>query len=301
MTPSATADTNRRTAAPLTTPPLDIGDVRVDPPILQAPMAGYTNYAFRQIVRSYGGVGLQATEMVNARGFVWMDRNKANIPTALWGCGTSPEPLAVQIWDNDPEMLAAVGRTAGSRVRRQRRGHQLRLPRASRSPRRLAAVRTLLRDPNGSARSSSASSRACEPRSRSPPRSDSGARAIHDQRRRSRSGSSKSAGRRGADRSRPHRRRHVSRYRPTGNAIARSQTAPETIPLIGNGDLDSAEKAVVGVPPLRRRRSNDRPRRAWPTVDLSRKRPRRCAAIRSRPTRRSTNNAAACCGISSWS
>ena len=40
--------------------PLQIGDVLVDPPILQAPMAGFTNYAFRQIVRQYGGAGLIA-------------------------------------------------------------------------------------------------------------------------------------------------------------------------------------------------------------------------------------------------
>ncbi len=35
-----------------------IGPLWIDPPILQAPMAGYTNYAFRQIVREFGGAGL---------------------------------------------------------------------------------------------------------------------------------------------------------------------------------------------------------------------------------------------------
>ncbi len=33
--------------------PLRIGDLVVDPPILQAPMAGFTNFAFRQVVRDY--------------------------------------------------------------------------------------------------------------------------------------------------------------------------------------------------------------------------------------------------------
>ena len=37
--------------------PLAIGPLIVDPPVLQAPMAGYTNYAFRQIVREFGGAG----------------------------------------------------------------------------------------------------------------------------------------------------------------------------------------------------------------------------------------------------
>ncbi len=73
-------------------------------------MAGFTNYAFRQIVREYGGVGLQATEMVNARGFVWLDRNTAEHPDRLWGVRDEPRPLAVQIWDNQPDTMAEVGR-----------------------------------------------------------------------------------------------------------------------------------------------------------------------------------------------
>lgn len=91
-------------------PSLHIGSVRIDPPVLQAPMAGFTNYAFRQIVRDYGGVGLPATEMVNAKGFVWMDRERQEYPDRLWGVKDEVRPLAVQIWDNDPDTLAQVGR-----------------------------------------------------------------------------------------------------------------------------------------------------------------------------------------------
>lgn len=110
-------------------PPFFIGPLKVDPPILQAPMAGFTNYAFRQIVREFGGAGLLATEMVNARGFVWLDqqrvhgqdtdgqpvnlkqvnRQRAEHPDRLWGVREEPRPLAVQIWDNDPATLAQVG------------------------------------------------------------------------------------------------------------------------------------------------------------------------------------------------
>lgn len=95
---------------PRTLGPLKIGPLVIDPPILQAPMAGYTNYAFRQIVREYGGAGLQATEMVNASGFVWLDEHEAEHPDRLWGVRDEPRPLAVQIWDNDPEKMAKVGR-----------------------------------------------------------------------------------------------------------------------------------------------------------------------------------------------
>lgn len=107
--PRATPRAELGEALPPTVRPLVIGDLVVDPPILQAPMAGYTNYAFRQIVRSFGGAGLLATEMVNARGFVWMDREEAEHPDRLWGVADEPRPLAVQIWDNDPETLATVG------------------------------------------------------------------------------------------------------------------------------------------------------------------------------------------------
>jgi tRNA-dihydrouridine synthase B len=86
-----------------------IGSVKVDPPILQAPMAGFTNFAFRQVVREYGGVGLQATEMISARSFVWMDEHVAEHPDRLWGVAEEARPLAVQIWDNDAETMAKVG------------------------------------------------------------------------------------------------------------------------------------------------------------------------------------------------
>lgn len=95
---------------PFPPPAIQIGDLTVDPPILQAPMAGFTNAAFRQIVRQYGGAGLLATEMVNARGFVWLDEHEAEHPDRLWGVADEPRPLAVQIWDNDPDIMAKVGR-----------------------------------------------------------------------------------------------------------------------------------------------------------------------------------------------
>lgn len=90
--------------------PLIIGNLVVDPPILQAPMAGFTNFAYRQVVREYGGVGLQATEMVNARGFAWLDEHEAEHPDRLWGVREEPRPLAVQLWDNEPEIMARVGK-----------------------------------------------------------------------------------------------------------------------------------------------------------------------------------------------
>lgn len=90
--------------------PLSIGPVVVDPPVLQAPMAGYTNYAYRQVVREFGGAGLLATEMIAARSAAWMETHRGEHPDRLWGVRDEPRPLAVQMWDNDPDNLAAVGR-----------------------------------------------------------------------------------------------------------------------------------------------------------------------------------------------
>lgn len=96
-------------ASPLKVKPLVIGPVVVDPPVLQAPMAGFTNYAYRQIVREFGGAGLQATEMISAKGFLSITARDEELPDRLWGVMDEARPLAVQIWDNDPETLARVG------------------------------------------------------------------------------------------------------------------------------------------------------------------------------------------------
>ncbi len=48
--------------------------------------------------------------MVNASGFVWLDEHECEHPDRLWGVRDEPRPLAVQIWDNDPDTMAKVGK-----------------------------------------------------------------------------------------------------------------------------------------------------------------------------------------------
>ena len=103
--------------ASLPSQPLKIGPLAIDPPLLQAPMAGFTDYAFRQILRRFGGVGLLATEMVSARGLLEIEARRQGLPERLWGVEDEPRPLAVQIWDNDPGVLAAIGRRLVERLR----------------------------------------------------------------------------------------------------------------------------------------------------------------------------------------
>jgi nifR3 family TIM-barrel protein len=77
-----------------------IGDVVVDPPLFLAPMAGFTNVAFRRIARRLG-CGLTATEMVMAEGVV------RGHPRTLELAAIDPDerPAAVQIAGADPAVL----------------------------------------------------------------------------------------------------------------------------------------------------------------------------------------------------
>jgi len=97
-----------RTTVPVVAP-LRIGSLELETPILQAPIAGFTDLVFRRIVRELGGCGLIYTEMISAGGWV-----KGNIPPdRLIGVKDEPRPLGVQLWDREPEMVEeAAGRLA---------------------------------------------------------------------------------------------------------------------------------------------------------------------------------------------
>ena len=47
--------------------PIQIRNLRLNPPLLMAPMAGLTHSAFRQICLGFGGVGLLSTEMLSTK------------------------------------------------------------------------------------------------------------------------------------------------------------------------------------------------------------------------------------------
>ncbi len=199
--------------------PLEIGPLVVDPPVLQAPMAGFTNYAFRQIVREFGGAGLQATEMVHAKGFLWLEEQQDELPDRLWGVAEEPRPLAVQIWDNDPETLAAVGAKLAHEFARERGRYQLRLPRAA--SHRKSAQRLVLAAIAGS-RGGNRRARGASVLAGAGDGQDSpGLHARFDQRDRSRQGG-RSGRRRGTDGARPHGGKTSSPVRPTGSGSRRS-------------------------------------------------------------------------------
>src|SRR5829696_8307721 len=55
----------------LKSPPMvQIGPLRIDPPLWRAPMAGVTDRDFRLLIRRIGGVGVVSMEFVSSRAIV---------------------------------------------------------------------------------------------------------------------------------------------------------------------------------------------------------------------------------------
>ena len=84
---------------------LAIGKVVMENNLIQAPLAGYTDLAFRLLVREFGA-GLTVSEMISAEGVV---RSGAR---SLALAETCPEerPFAVQIFGARPEAMAEAAR-----------------------------------------------------------------------------------------------------------------------------------------------------------------------------------------------
>lgn len=84
---------------------LNIGNYTISGGIL-APMAGYTDIAFRTLARECGA-GLTVTEMVSVRGLIH-DSQKTE---ALMRLSEAERPSCIQLFGNDPADFAAVAKT----------------------------------------------------------------------------------------------------------------------------------------------------------------------------------------------
>lgn len=82
---------------------MKIGDIVVDPPILLAPMAGVSNRAFRAISRSQGA-SLCTTEMVNANAL----SHKSEKSYWLMELDPDETPVGIQIAGSDPDSMASA-------------------------------------------------------------------------------------------------------------------------------------------------------------------------------------------------
>lgn len=77
--------------------PVFLDDVRVDPPLWLAPMAGVTDRDFRLIVRRIGGVGVVSMEFVSSKAIV----NGNPRTRELMYFSEEERPLAIQIYGSD--------------------------------------------------------------------------------------------------------------------------------------------------------------------------------------------------------
>jgi len=84
-----------------------IGGIQLEVPFIMAPMAGFTDSAFRLLTRKYGS-GLVFTEMVSSHGVV------QGHGRTLRYLHANPEerPLAVQLFGSNPEILARAASNA---------------------------------------------------------------------------------------------------------------------------------------------------------------------------------------------
>ena len=80
--------------------PIKIGEIAVHNNVFLAPLAGYTNYAFRRLCKSYGA-GLCCTEMVSAKGLKYGSENTKE----LLYTDDKEGVCAAQIFGSDPEIM----------------------------------------------------------------------------------------------------------------------------------------------------------------------------------------------------
>jgi len=88
--------------------PLTIGGLTLTNNLCLAPMAGFTNVAFRLIAKEVGGCGLVASEMVAA--LALPNRGAEARFKTLTDNVPAEKPLAMQVYGRDPELCAETAR-----------------------------------------------------------------------------------------------------------------------------------------------------------------------------------------------
>lgn len=92
-------------ATRLELPALKLGPLTIDTPVVLAPMAGITNKAFRRLCREYGG-GLYVAEMVTSRALVERNRESMRIISH----DEDEKVRSVQLYGVDPKTVGAAVR-----------------------------------------------------------------------------------------------------------------------------------------------------------------------------------------------
>ncbi len=85
-----------------------VGDIRIDPPVVLAPMADVTNGAFRRLCKRIGGPGLLVTELISTAAIHYGSRRTMS----MFDVTDDQHPLAVQLFGADPAIMAEAARVA---------------------------------------------------------------------------------------------------------------------------------------------------------------------------------------------
>ena len=85
--------------------PINVGPVRIDAPVILAPMTGVTDLPFRKIVRRYGA-GLTVSEMIASQAMIRETRQ--SLQKSLWD--PSEEPVSLQLAGCAPYEMAEAAK-----------------------------------------------------------------------------------------------------------------------------------------------------------------------------------------------
>ncbi|GGC20982.1 putative tRNA-dihydrouridine synthase [Novosphingobium marinum] len=90
--------------------PIDIGPIRIDCPVILAPMTGVTDLPFRRMVRRFGS-GLNVTEMIASPAAIRETRQ--SVQKAAWD--PIEEPVSMQLVGCDPVQMGEAARLSEDR------------------------------------------------------------------------------------------------------------------------------------------------------------------------------------------
>jgi nifR3 family TIM-barrel protein len=82
--------------------PFHIGSIRVDPPLILAPMAGITDQYFRRILKRIGGVGLVSMEFISSEALT----RGSERTRSMMHFHEDERPLAIQIYGSDAARMS---------------------------------------------------------------------------------------------------------------------------------------------------------------------------------------------------
>src|SRR5256885_4048180 len=85
--------------------PIHVGPVRIDAPVILAPMTGVTDLPFRRVVKRYGA-GLTVSEMIASQAMIRETRQ--SLQKSLWD--PAEEPVSLQLAGCEPHVMAEAAK-----------------------------------------------------------------------------------------------------------------------------------------------------------------------------------------------